>query len=84
MADDTNKVVDDGHSSYLSSTLDDQQGDPSVVDNTDLEKIADQVSQEASEDDTEEVSLSSYGEDDADESNADAEHVVGSVDEDTE
>lgn len=84
MADDTTKIPDDGHSSYLSSTLDDQPDDASVVEDTDLEKIADQMTEEGKAAESDEVSLSEYDEEDGDESNADADHVVGAVDEDTE
>lgn len=84
MADDTTKTQDDGHSSYLSSTLDDQPDDASVVEDTDLDKIADQMTEDGKSAETDEVSLSEYSEEEGDESNSDADHVVGAVDEDTE
>lgn len=86
MNDDQNNPVKDDQ--FPSKSLDDRMDDASDVVETDIDKIADDMTNEAEEaEDGEEVSLNNFHEDgdDMDENNGDAEHIIaGGIDEDTE
>lgn len=84
MTDNNQNDLNDVQSIYPSESLNDTVDNEAEVESTDLDEIAEQMTEESESADGDEVSLNSIEEDDGDRMNADAENLVGDVDEGTE
>lgn len=84
MTDNNQNDPNDVQSIYPSESLNDTVDNEAEVESTDLDEIAEQMTEESESADGDEVSLNSIEEDDGDRMNADAENLVGDVDEGTE